>query len=55
MKPITENEPTDTLFRVHRFTQKDPKEPKRNPKGPKRTQKDTKGTQKDPKGDFNVC
>ena len=35
---------------VRRFTQKDPKEPKRTQKEPKRTQKDPKGTQKDPKG-----
>ena len=34
--------------RVRRFTQKDPKEPKRTQKEPKRTQMDPKGTQKGP-------
>ena len=41
--------PNFRLRRVHRFTQKDPKEPKRTQKEPKRTQKDPKGTQKEPK------
>ena len=35
---------------MRRFTQKDPKEPKRTQKEPKRTQKDPKGTQMDPNG-----
>jgi hypothetical protein len=37
------------FFPVRRFTQKDPKEPKRTQKNPKGTQKDSKGTQKESK------
>ena len=39
----------EAIIRVRRFTQKDPKEPKRNPKGPKRTQMEPKRTQMEPK------
>ena len=41
--------PMISSARVRRFTQKDPKEPKRTQKEPKRTQKDPKGTQMEPK------
>ena len=36
-------------IKARRFTQKDPKGPKRNTKGPKGTQKEPKRTQKEPK------